>query len=345
MANILSNQEQDSSYSEGGGSVYEGTYIKRPADKRLFELCQQGEYANVLATRQIGKSSLMDATIKRLEAVGIRTVRLDLNLLGTLQTPQEWFLGILTVVYDALELKVNPFNWWQERSHLSVTQRMSEFFEKVLLTEVAEQVVIFVDEVDTTLALDYTDDFFAAIRSLYVARQHNPKLARLSFVLLGVATPGELVKNPQRTPYNIGEQVEMTDFTVEEAAPLADGLTSVISTQRLVVLKRVLYWTGGHPYLTTKALKRLNELGEAELSPKEIDAQIKGLFMGTLSNADQQVEFVRRMLVNDPPRIPTETKAELLETYQRVLKGRRVGDERQSRVKNHLKLSGAVRVR
>src|SRR5690348_6480626 len=95
MADILSNQAQGSDYDKGY-SVYDSTYIKRPADERLFELCQLGEYANVLATRQIGKSSLMDATIARLEVAGIRTVRLDLNLFGTPETPQEWFLGLLT---------------------------------------------------------------------------------------------------------------------------------------------------------------------------------------------------------------------------------------------------------
>jgi WD40 repeat protein len=334
----------DSAYGEGG-SVYKGTYIKRAADDRLFELCQQGEYASVLATRQIGKSSLMDATILRLDAVGIRTVRLDLNLFGTPENPQEWFLGLLTAVADGLELKFDHFGWWEARSQLGVTQRMSEFFEKVLLVEVAARVVIFVDEVDTTLALKYTDDFFAAIRSLYIARQHNPALARLSFVLLGVATPGELVKDPNRTPYNIGEQIEMTDFTLAEAAPLADGLTCITLRHRQAVLERVLYWTGGHPYLTGKALKRLNELGQTELSQREIDAQIEGLFMGTLSNADQQVEFVRKMLVNQPPRIPVEETPSLLEMYQQVWKKRRIADEKQSRVKSHLKLSGAVRVR
>ena len=66
--------------------------------------------------------------------------------------------------------------------------------------------MIFVDEIDTTLRLDFTDDFFAAIRFLYQHRAADPALERLSFVLIGVATPGDLIKDAARTPFNIGHR-------------------------------------------------------------------------------------------------------------------------------------------
>ncbi len=82
--------------------------------------------------------------------------------------------------------------------------------------------VIFVDEIDSTLSLPFTDDFYAAIRALYNARASEPELKRLSFVLIGVTTPSDLIRDSQRTPFNIGQRVEVTDFTEEEARPLAD---------------------------------------------------------------------------------------------------------------------------
>ena len=100
------------------------------------------------------------------------------------------------------------------RSHLGVAQRLTLFFEQVLLTEIAKPIVIFVDEIDSTLSLDFTDDFFVAIRSLYVTRATQPKFGRLSFVLIGVATPGDLIRDARRTPFNIGQRVDLTDFTL-----------------------------------------------------------------------------------------------------------------------------------
>src|SRR5213078_4725287 len=94
-------------------------------------------------------------------------------------------------------------------------------------------------------------DFYAAIRALYVARAEKPSFQRLSFVLIGVATPGDLIRDPRRTPFNIGRRVELTDFTFDEALPLADGL-GLPDDEAQAVLGWVLEWTGGHPYLTQR---------------------------------------------------------------------------------------------
>lgn len=90
---------------------------------------------------------------------------------------------------------------------------------------VAAQVVIFVDEINTTLSLNFTDDFYAAIRALYDARAHMPILQRLSFVLIGVATPGDLIRDSKRTPFNIGQRVDLADFSlmVEPTRALTSG--------------------------------------------------------------------------------------------------------------------------
>jgi AAA-like domain len=98
-----------------------------------------------------------------------------------------------------LALATNSLHWCRGQAalrssradRLGVTQR-TKFFEEVLLTEIKTPVVVFVDEIDTTLSLNFTDDFFAAIRYFYNARARSKGLQRLSFVLIGVATPGDL---------------------------------------------------------------------------------------------------------------------------------------------------------
>jgi hypothetical protein len=127
-------------------------------------------------------------------------------------------------VASQLLLSTNVKQWWQDHAQSGVTLRLTQFFQEVVLAEVAEPIVIFVDEIDTTLSLDFTDDFYAAIRYLYVARSTDSSLRRLSFVLIGVATPADLIRDTKRTPFNIGQRVDLTDFTAEEALPLAAGL-------------------------------------------------------------------------------------------------------------------------
>ena len=79
----------------------------------------------------------------------------------------------------------------------------------MILVEIEERVVIFVDEVDMTLGLEFRDDFFAAIRAMYNARANHPDSSRLTFVLLGVASPSDLIKDRTRTPFNIGHAVPL----------------------------------------------------------------------------------------------------------------------------------------
>ena len=188
-----------------GGTVQAGggVYIPREADQELLALCRSGAFAYVLTPRQMGKSSLMVQTANDLKEKGIRPVTVDLTTIGTQLDTEAWYLGLLTTICRQLNLLRELMKWWQAHKHLGVTQRLTQFIEEVMLREISERIVIFVDEIDTTLNLKFTDDFFIAIRAFYLARAENPEFARLSFVLFGVATPSDLIRNPQRTPFNI----------------------------------------------------------------------------------------------------------------------------------------------
>src|SRR5207302_4855319 len=89
----------------------------------------------------------------------------------------------------------------------------------------AERLVVFIDEIDVVRNLPFsTDEFFAAIRECYNRRTEDPQFRRLTFCLLGVATPSDLIRDTRTTPLNIGRRIDLTDFTEEEARPLAIGL-------------------------------------------------------------------------------------------------------------------------
>src|SRR4029079_4234443 len=87
------------------------------------------------------------------------------------------------------------------------------------------RLVLFIDEIDTVRSLPFsTDEFFAAIRECYNRRVEEPAFERLTFCLLGVATPSDLIRDVRMTPFNIGRRIELNDFTEAEAAPLGCGL-------------------------------------------------------------------------------------------------------------------------
>ncbi|AFY31801.1 WD40 repeat-containing protein [Calothrix sp. PCC 7507] len=321
-----------------GGTVQAGggIYIPRQADEELLKLCRDATFAYVLTPRQMGKSSLMVRTAQTLAAEGIRAVIVDLQELGAQVTAEQWYFGFLVKLDDQLMFETDVVSWWREHEYLGVSQRLTLFFEKVLLAEVEEKVVIFVDEIDSTLSLDFTDDFYTAIRYLYVARATNPEFQRLSLVLMGVATPGDLIRDAKRTPFNIGQRVDLTDFTFEEALPLTEGL-GLATEEAQQVLRWVLKWTEGHPYLTQRLCGALVKEGNGN-GKAFVDRVVQNIFFGAMSEQDNNLQFVQDMLTKRAP------DPEVLTKYREIRLGKRpVVDEEQSIVKSHLKLSGVVR--
>jgi hypothetical protein len=217
---------------------------------------------------------------------------------------------------------------------------MINFVRDVLLREVMKRVVIFIDEIDVTLRLPFADDYFAALRAIYNARPTTPEFGRVSFVLTGVVDPSELIRDPRRTPFNIGVTVKLDDFTAEEAMPLG-GELGLPPQHARQVLARVLKWSGGHPYLTLRICHAIAEGRKTHWSDKEIDELVRMLFFTAEGERDNNLLFVSDMLTHRMQ--PDLDRVDLLLTYRDILLERPVLDVKASRVHRHLKLSGIVK--
>ncbi|MDF5733705.1 MAG: AAA-like domain-containing protein [Rhizonema sp. PD38] len=90
--------------------------------------------------------------------------------------------------------------------------------------------------------------------SCYEKRNFNPDFHRLTFALVGVATPSDLIQDERRTPFNIGKAIQLAGFKLEETQPLLPGFATKTSNP-MAMMSAVLNWTGGQPFLTQKVCK------------------------------------------------------------------------------------------
>jgi predicted ATPase/GAF domain-containing protein/tRNA A-37 threonylcarbamoyl transferase component Bud32 len=329
---LLKSDEQAAEYDyQVGGSlpIDAPTYVVRSADRYLYKALTKGDFCYILNTRQMGKSSLMVRMMHHLQQEELCCAAIDMTRIGNENiTPEQWYKGLIVELWQSFDLfgKVNLKAWWQEHLNLSPVQQLSKFLENVILQEVTStdsdappKIIIFFDEIDSVLGLDFpVNDFFALIRSCYNQRSINPEYKRLCFALFGVATPSDLITDYRRTPFNIGQAIQLHGFQPHEAQPLLVGLADKVSNPQ-AVLKEVLFWTNGQPFLTQKICQMIRTSGATVPEKSEKD-WIENLIRTNIIEyweAQDEPEHLRtirdRILKGERPPQP------MLELYQRVL--------------------------
>ena len=173
------------------------SYIPRQADTDLYQALKQGQFCYVLNSRQMGKSSLVAHVGNQLRQEGMKVAPLELQLTYT-ATPEQWYNALLTKMGRILGVKKQFDTFWRSNPNSTPVQRWMQAIFEVVLTHFKQPVILCIDEIDVVRSLPFsTDDFFAAIRSCYNERAHNPDLQRLTFCLVGTARPTDLITDKE----------------------------------------------------------------------------------------------------------------------------------------------------
>ncbi|MBD2602322.1 AAA-like domain-containing protein [Microcystis viridis] len=330
-----------------GGSVPldAPSYIKREADDIFYNYLKNGQYCYVLNSRQMGKSSLWVQTQKRLKEDNIDCATIDLSGIGKNISEDIWYRVLFEQLVKRFNLSIRgkEQTWWDERAYKSAINRLDEFVEEILLKEVSRPIVICFDEIDSVLSLNFsTDDFFAWLRSCHEKRPYNRDYQRLSFCMLGVSAVYNFILDNNRSPFNIGQDIRLSGFTIKDARKLAEGLQDkVIAPQR--VLEEVIEWTGGQPFLTQKICNLIStsrpEFGkESPANPINVGDFIQSQVISNWVSQDspEHLKTVQNRLLNK-----RVTGRRMLKLYLEILKNGEITDD-GSRDQIELRLTGLV---
>lgn len=333
----------NSVYRFAGGSLNpeDPTYVERQADTDLFELLKAGSFCYVLNSRQMGKSSLRKRTRLKLETeAGFICSEIDLSGIERRVDQAAWYAGIAWRMIKSFQL--DGVNWkvWQhwtkENTELGTGQQLSHFIEEVILPSTTQDIVIFIDEIDSVLGIDenFTDDLFGLIRDWADRTQETRN--QVTFCLLGVASPNTLLKDHNFTPFNLGQAIDLKGFSLEEAQlPLSLGLVDKLDKPSLV-LEEILGWTGGQPFLTQKLCHLAIQKSTNGMVDVEQLVQNHIIENWEAQDKPQHLKTIRERVLSQPQFV-----TRILGLYQQVLNEEQISEDGSPEVME-LRLSSLV---
>lgn len=315
-------------------------YVRRRADDMLYEAAIAGRYAHVIAPDRCGKSSLIAATAARLENNGIAVAVLDLAQFGVRDgsvDPGRWYYNVAYRLLRQLRIRFDLQTWWQDKAVLNNRQRLLEFYAEVILQNLQQTIVVFVDEIHCVAELPFADQLLASIRSAHNARTTDPDFTRLTFVLLGECDPHSLVSEPELSPFNATQPVPLDDFTRDDLNLFATEL-NLATADAQVALDRVYYWTRGQPYLSQKLARAIaRERVDGEI-PEQVDRIVTQQLAGRAAlHSEPHMSHIHRAVVDSGKNVEN-----LLNLYGKLRKGISVPADLGSAEQRHLMAVGLL---
>jgi len=317
-------------------------YVHRGADDVLYETLVAGRYAHLIAPDRTGKTSLVAAASARLENHGFKVAVLDLEQIGDRDAGTDvgrWYYSVAYRLLRQLRIRTDLQSWWQDKSILSNQQRLVEFYSEIILQNVQERIVVFVDEIQCVEALDFADQLLASIRAAHNARATDPEFARLSFVLVGECDPLSLIDVPELSPFNVTQPIALGDFSRPDIDLFATELN--LNTQdSAVALDRIYYWTAGQPYLTQKLARAISREQISDNVAEDVDRiAMQQLANRAVLRNEPHMSHIHRAVVND-----SKHREGLLNLYGRMRKGVTVATDLGSPLQRRLIAIGLIKI-
>ncbi|MBW4451028.1 MAG: AAA-like domain-containing protein [Spirirestis rafaelensis WJT71-NPBG6] len=282
-----------SEYPEGSVPLNSTFYIQRfstgdttrvPIEELCYEtILQPGSLIRIKASKQMGKTSLLDRIIAHSNQRGYYTVRLNLSqaeatVFSNLDNFLRWFCAYVSY---KLKLPASFNEYWDEYRGSIINCTI--YFEDHILNQTHNNLVLALDEVDNLFQYpEISQGFFAMLRSWHEEAKTIEIWEKLRLVVVhSTENYGSLDIN--QSPFNVGLGVELTEFAPEQIENLAQRHKLDYNHTQI---QQLMSLVGGHPFLIRLALYHL----------ALEDITLENLLQTAPTNAGIYEEHLRRFL-------------------------------------------------
>lgn len=252
-------------------------YVRRSADEQLESIIKDMQRPGyVLVSRQMGKTNLLLNAKRTLTNDNRYFAYIDLSNLYS--TEIECFRGIIDdIVLPNDDLQQSVY------SNILIIREKDfpphvEYLRSLILIlkTLNKDLVIILDEIDALKSVNFSDNIFAQIRSTYFQRISYPELHNVTYVLSGVIEPSELIKDKNKSPFNIGEKIYLNDFSLEETKEFNVKSKMNLDIQ---IIEHLYEWTSGNPRINYELFSELEDYDKKEINIDLLNKIIKEKYL------------------------------------------------------------------
>jgi hypothetical protein len=246
----------------------------------------------------VGKTSLLKRLARRLGGMNWRCAYVDLATLMDLPKPK-WYTELGKSLSETLTPGQVPA--------LANQVDLRDYLVNQALPWPKGQpcIALFLDEVEgagKVRASDgnpFSDTFFMVLRNLYIQRDDYE--GTIVVAMAGAVNPDELVRDPDISPFNVGQEVGLDDFTPTETQSLTSNLGALKVEVDGAVHQAIYNWSSGHPYLTQRICAELERSIEDDsitaLTSDHVDRAVEQIINPTNPlQQDKNLRHVTKML-------------------------------------------------
>ena len=257
-ANIQGVRNPFPDYLSGSVPIDSPYYIKRlPVEAQVYEeIKKPGALVRIKAPQEMGKTSLLLRILDYANALGYRTVSLNLQqideaILNNLNRFLRWLCA--NVTYQ-LQLEPKLDDYWDEDIGAKISCTL--YFQEHLLDQINQPIVLALDEVNQIFEHpQVAKDVLPLLRSWYEEAKRLPGWQKLRQIVVHsteIYVPLQL----KQSPFNVGLPIQLDCFSLEQVQALAQryGLDWKEHKQA----KQLMDMLGGHPALVNIALYHLS---------------------------------------------------------------------------------------
>jgi class 3 adenylate cyclase len=231
-------------------------YIERPPiEQECYETIRKpGALIRIKAPRQMGKSSLISRILHQVQQEGYQTVGLnfqsaDGEFMASLDQFLQWFCVSIS---EELNLADRLDDYW--KGPLGSKNKCTKYFQKYILAEIPEPLVLGLDEVDRIFQHpEIATDFFGLLRAWH-ERGKNEALWKNLRLAIAHSKEVYIPLNINQSPFNVGLPISLPELTSVQVANLVQRHQLSWSDNQIQDLMTMV---GGHPYLVRVALYQI----------------------------------------------------------------------------------------